>query len=400
MSAFIEAASPHTMNTYGRLPIALSHGQGCRVWDVNGKSYLDALGGIAVNTLGHNHPELVPALQDQISKIIHSCNYYHVPNAEVLAAKLVELSGMTNVFFCSTGLEANEAALKLARKFGHDKGIANPKIVVYEKAFHGRSIATLSATGNAKIQEGFGPLVEGFIRVPLNDITALEQATANDPDVVAVFFETIQGEGGVNPMRVKYLQQVRKLCDQNDWLLMIDEVQCGMGRTGKWFAHQWADIVPDVMPLAKGLGSGVPIGAVVAGPKAAHIFQPGNHGTTFGGNPLAMRAGVETIRIMEKDGLMANAAKVGAHLKAGFEKALAGTAGVKEVRGQGLMLGIELNKPCGALTLQAAQAGLLISVTADSVIRMVPPLIMTEAEADEVVSILVPLIKTFLAEQA
>jgi acetylornithine/N-succinyldiaminopimelate aminotransferase len=400
MSAFIEAASPHTMNTYGRLPIALSHGQGCRVWDVNGKSYLDALGGIAVNTLGHNHPELVPALQDQIGKIIHSCNYYHVPNAEVLAAKLVELSGMTNVFFCCTGLEANEAALKLARKFGHDKGIERPEIVVYEKAFHGRSIATLSATGNAKIQEGFGPLVEGFVRVPVNDIEALKKATEGNPNVVAVFFETIQGEGGVNPMRVEYLKQVRELCTQKDWLLMIDEVQCGMGRTGKWFAHQWAGIVPDVMPLAKGLGSGVPIGAVVAGPKAANIFQPGNHGTTFGGNPLAMRAGVETIRIMEKDGLMANAAQVGAHMKASFEKALAAESGVKEVRGQGLMLGIELQKPCGALTLRAAQAGLLISVTADSVIRMVPPLIMTKAEADEVVAILVPLIKTFLAEQA
>ncbi len=400
MSAFIEAASPHTMNTYGRLPIALSHGQGCRVWDVNGKSYLDALGGIAVNTLGHNHPELVPALQDQISKIIHSCNYYHVPNAEKLAAKLVELSGMTNVFFCSTGLEANEAALKLARKYGHDKGIERPEIVVYEKAFHGRSIATLSATGNTKIQEGFGPLVEGFVRVPVNDIEALKKATEGNPNVVAVFFETIQGEGGVNPMRVEYLKQVRELCTQKDWLLMIDEVQCGMGRTGKWFAHQWAGIVPDVMPLAKGLGSGVPIGAVVAGPKAANIFQPGNHGTTFGGNPLAMRAGVETIRIMEQDGLMDNAAKVGAHLKASLEKALAGVAGFKEVRGQGLMLGLELTKPCGALTLRAAEAGLLISVTADTVVRMVPPLIMTEAEADEVVAILVPLIKTFLAEQA
>jgi acetylornithine aminotransferase len=388
------------MNTYGRLPIALSHGQGCRVWDVNGKSYLDALGGIAVNTLGHNHPELVPALQDQISKIIHSCNYYHVPNAEKLAAKLVELSGMTNVFFCSTGLEANEAALKLARKYGHDKGIERPEIVVYEKAFHGRSIATLSATGNTKIQEGFGPLVEGFVRVPVNDIEALKKATEGNPNVVAVFFETIQGEGGVNPMRVEYLKQVRELCTQKDWLLMIDEVQCGMGRTGKWFAHQWAGIVPDVMPLAKGLGSGVPIGAVVAGPKAANIFQPGNHGTTFGGNPLAMRAGVETIRIMEQDGLMDNAAKVGAHLKASLEKALAGVAGFKEVRGQGLMLGLELTKPCGALTLRAAEAGLLISVTADTVVRMVPPLIMTEAEADEVVAILVPLIKTFLAEQA
>jgi acetylornithine aminotransferase len=400
MSAFIEAASPHTMNTYGRLPIALSHGQGCRVWDVNGKSYLDALGGIAVNTLGHNHPELVPALQDQIGKIIHSCNYYHVPNAEVLAAKLVELSGMTNVFFCCTGLEANEAALKLARKYGHDKGIERPEIVVYEKAFHGRSIATLSATGNTKIQEGFGPLVEGFVRVPVNDIEALKKATEGNPNVVAVFFETIQGEGGVNPMRVEYLKQVRELCTQKDWLLMIDEVQCGMGRTGKWFAHQWAGIVPDVMPLAKGLGSGVPIGAVVAGPKAANIFQPGNHGTTFGGNPLAMRAGVETIRIMEQDGLLDNAAKVGAHMKASFEKALAGLEGFKEVRGQGLMLGIELTQPCGALTLRAAEAGLLISVTADTVVRMVPPLIMTEAEADEVVAILVPLIKTFLAEQA
>ncbi|MGB3067001.1 MAG: aspartate aminotransferase family protein [Ottowia sp.] len=396
MTNHIEAASPHTMNTYARLPIAMERGQGCRVWDVNGKSYLDGLGGIAVNTLGHNHPKLVPALQDQISKLIHCSNYYHVPNAEVLAKKLTELSGMTNAFFCSTGLEANEAALKLARKFGHDKGISNPQIVVYEKAFHGRSIATLSATGNVKVQKGFEPLVEGFIRVPLNDIEALKKATEGNPNVVAVFFETIQGEGGINPMRIDYLQQVRQLCNERDWLMMIDEVQCGMGRTGKWFAHQWAGIVPDVMPLAKGLGSGVPIGAVVAGPKAANIFQPGNHGTTFGGNPLAMRAGVETIRIMEEDKLMENAAKVGAHLKAALEKALAGNPGVKEIRGQGLMLGIELNKPCGALTERAAEAGLLLSVTADSVIRLVPPLILTEAEADEIVALLVPLIEAFL----
>jgi len=400
MPAFIEAASPHTMNTYGRLPIALERGQGCRVWDVNGKQYLDALAGIAVNTLGHNHPELVPALQDQVAKIIHSSNYYHVPNQEKLAAKLVELSGMTNVFFCNSGLEANEAALKLARKYGHDKGIDFPKIVVYDKAFHGRSIATLSATGNPKVQKGFEPLVEGFIRVPLNDIEALKAATANDPSVVAVFFETIQGEGGVNPTRTEYLQQVRALCDEEDWLLMIDEVQCGMGRTGKWFAHQWAGIVPDVMPLAKGLGSGVPIGAVVAGPKAANIFQVGNHGGTFGGNPLAMRAGVETIRIMEKDGLLEHAARVGAHLLAKLQKNLAGLAGVKEIRGQGLMLGVELEKPCGVLANRCAEAGLLISVTADSVVRLVPPLIMTEAEADEVLAILVPQIRNFLAEQA
>ncbi len=402
-SPLIEAASPHVMNTYGRLPIALSHGQGCRVWDVNGKSYLDALGGIAVNTLGHNHPKLVPALQDQIAKIIHSSNYYHVPNQEVLAKKLVELSGMTNVFYCSTGLEANEAALKLARKFGHDKGIERPEVVVYEKAFHGRSIATLSATGNPKVQAGFGPLVEGFIRVPLNNIDSLKAATEGNPNVVAVFFEAIQGEGGVNPMHMDYLKAVRQLCDERDWLLMIDEVQCGMGRTGKWFAHQWAGIVPDVMPLAKGLGSGVPVGAVVAGPKAAHIFQPGNHGTTFGGNPLAMRAGVETIRIMEEDDLMANAATVGAHLADGIRQALAteiarGT--VKEVRGMGLMLGVDLAKPCGDLVKRCADNGLLISVTADTVIRLVPPLIMTAAEADEVISILCPLVKQLIVEQA
>lgn len=399
--SFLEAASPHTMNTYGRVPIALSHGQGCRVWDINGKRYLDALGGIAVNTLGHNHPKLVPALQDQIGKIMHSSNYYHVPNQEKLAAKLVELSGMTNVFFCCTGLEANEAALKLARKYGHDKGIERPEIVVYEHAFHGRSIATLSATGNEKVQKGFGPLVEGFIRVPLNDIEALKRATAGNPNVVAVFFETIQGEGGINPMRIEYLQQVRQLCDANGWLLMIDEVQCGMGRTGKWFAHQWAGIVPDVMPLAKGLGSGVPIGAVVAGPKAASIFQPGNHGTTFGGNPLAMRAGVETISIMEEDGLLENAAMVGNHLRAALTRELGNalaSGGVREIRGMGLMLGIELARPCGELVNRCAGQGLLVSVTADRVIRLVPPLIMTPAEADEVVAILCPLIQQFLTE--
>ena len=395
------AASPHVMNTYARVPIALSHGDGCHVWDVNGKRYLDALAGIAVNTLGHNHPKLVPALQDQVAKLIHTSNYYHVPLQETLAARLVELSGMSNVFFCSTGLEANEAALKLARKFGHDRGITQPQIVVYENAFHGRSIATLSATGNPKVQAGFGPLVEGFIRVPLNDMDALRRATDSNPDVVAVFFEAIQGEGGIRPMRAEYLRQVRALCDERNWLLMIDEVQCGMGRTGKWFAHQWAGIKPDVMPLAKGLGSGVPVGAVVAGPKAANIFAPGNHGSTFGGNPLAMRAGVTTIQTMEAEGLLANAATVGAHLKAGLEKALAAelTSGaVKEIRGMGLMLGVDLSKPCGTLVQRAADSGLLISVTADSVIRLVPPLIMTTAEADQVVAILCPLITALLKE--
>jgi acetylornithine aminotransferase len=386
------------MNTYGRLPIALTHGRGCRVWDTNGREYLDALAGIAVNTLGHAHPKLVPALQEQVAKMIHCCNYYHVPDQERLAQMLVERSGMTNVFFCNSGLEANEAALKLARKFGHDKGIDRPEAVVFEGAFHGRSIATLSATANPKIHAGFTPLLEGFVRVPRNDIEALKRATAGNANITAVFLEAIQGEGGIHPMTLDFMRELRALCDERDWLLMIDEVQCGIGRTGKWFAHQWAGIVPDVMPLAKGLGSGVPVGAVVTGPKAATIFQPGNHGTTFGGNPLAMRAGVETLRIMEEDGLLANAQRVGEHLQQALRQGLQGVAGLVEVRGQGLMIGVQLDRPCGVLTQRAADAGLLISVTADSVIRLVPPLIMTIAEADEVAQRLLPLIHQFLSE--
>jgi acetylornithine/N-succinyldiaminopimelate aminotransferase len=388
---------PHVMKTYGRLPVALSHGRGCWVWDTDGNKYLDGLGGIAVNTLGHAHPKLVPALQDQIAKLIHSSNYYLVPLQEQLAAKLCELSGLTNVFFCNSGLEANEAALKIARKFGHDKGIERPEIVVYQSAFHGRSIATLSATGNAKVQAGFGPLVEGFVRVPLNDAAAIESLAEGHPNIVAVFLEVIQGEGGVRPTTIEYLRDVRRICDERGWLLMLDEVQCGMGRTGKWFAHQWAGIKPDVMPLAKGLGSGVPIGAVVCGPKAADVFGPGNHGTTFGGNPLAMRAGVETLRLMEEEGLLANAAAVGATLRSGLEQGLEGVHGVVEIRGQGLMIGIELDRPCGALLGRAAEAGLMISVTADRVIRLLPALILSHDEARQMVAILVPLIREFLA---
>jgi acetylornithine/N-succinyldiaminopimelate aminotransferase len=384
------------MNTYGRLPIALARGRGVRVWDTDGREYLDALGGIAVNTLGHGHPKLVPALQEQVATLIHTSNYYRVPLQEQLAAKLVQISGLTNVFFCNSGLEANEGALKIARKFGHDQGITRPEIVVYEKAFHGRSIATLSATGNAKVQAGFGPLVEGFVRVPLNDVAAIEQVGKTNRNVVAVFLEVIQGEGGVNPATIDYLRAVRRVCDEHGWLLMLDEVQCGLGRTGKWFAHQWAGIQPDVMPLAKGLGSGVPVGAIVCGPKAADVLGPGNHGTTFGGNPLAMRAGVETLRIMEEDGLLANAATVGAQLKADLQRELAGVAGVVEVRGQGLMLGVELDRPCGDLLRQACEAGLLISVTAERVIRLVPSLILSAADAREIVAKLVPLVKAFL----
>jgi len=389
---------PHVMNTYGRLPIALSHGRGCWVWDTEGRKYLDGLGGIAVNTLGHAHPKLVPALQEQIGKLIHTSNYYEVPLQEQLAAHLCRISGLEAAFFCNSGLEANEGALKIARKYGHDRGIDRPEIVVYEKAFHGRSIATLSATGNPKVQKGFEPLVEGFVRVPLNDLAAIEAVARDNPNVVAVFLETIQGEGGINASRWDYLQGLRRVCDERGWLLMLDEVQCGIGRTGRWFAHQWAGIVPDVMPLAKGLGSGVPIGAIVVGPKAAHVLGPGNHGTTFGGNPLAMRAGVETLRIMEEDGLLAHAAAVGEVLRAGLARELDGLEGVKEIRGAGLMIGIELDRPCGVLLSRAAQAGLLISVTADTVIRLVPPLIISADEARQIVALLCPLVKSFLAE--
>jgi acetylornithine/N-succinyldiaminopimelate aminotransferase len=391
------SAESALMNTYARLNVTFSHGKGLEMWDLQGRRYLDALAGIAVNTLGHGHPRLVAALQDQVAKMIHCCNYYHVQTQEQLAAKLVELSGMSNVFFCSTGLEANEAAIKLARKFGHQKGIERPEIVVYEKSFHGRSIATLSATGNEKIQVGFGPLVEGFIRVPINSLEALKQATHQNPNVVAVFLEAIQGEGGINVMETQYLQEVRQLCDERDWLFMIDEVQCGMGRTGKWFAHQWAGILPDVMPLAKGLGSGVPVGAVVAGKKAAHIFEPGNHGTTFGGNPLAMRAGLETIAIMESDHLLENAAQMGDYLKSQLESALSGVEGFVKIKGKGLMIGIELDRPCSALMGLALEGGLLLSVTAERIIRLVPSLIIERSHCDEIVERLVPIIKKFLS---
>jgi acetylornithine/N-succinyldiaminopimelate aminotransferase len=389
---------PHVLNTYGRLPIALTHGQGCWVWDTEGRRYLDGLGGIAVNTLGHAHPKLVPALQEQVARLIHTSNYYEVPLQEELAAKLCELSGLSGAFFCNSGLEANEAALKIARKYGHDRGIDRPEVIVYERAFHGRSIATLSATGNPKVHKGFEPLVEGFVRVPLNDLAAVEAVAASNPNVVAVFLETIQGEGGINPARWEYLQGLRRVCDERGWLLMLDEVQCGIGRTGKWFAHQWAGVLPDVMPLAKGLGSGVPIGAVVVGPRAVDVLGPGNHGTTFGGNPLAMRAGVETLRIMEEDDLLANAADVGALLKSRLEQRLGGLPGVAEIRGQGLMIGIELDRPCGVLLGRAAEAGLMISVTADKVIRLVPPLILSADEAVRIAEILCPLVQAFLAE--
>ena len=392
------AATSHLMPTYGPQPLTVSHGDGVWLFDDGGRRYLDGLSGIAVNTLGHNHPKLVEALREQVARVIHCSNLHAHPLREQLAQMLVERSGMTNVFFCNSGLEANEAAIKIARKYGHERGIDRPEIIVYEKAFHGRSLATLSATGNAKVQKGFEPLVEGFVRVGLNDIEEMRRIAAERPKVSAVFLEAIQGEGGIRPAHLDYLRQVRQLCDERGWLLMIDEVQCGTGRTGKWFAHQWAGIVPDVMPLAKGLGSGVPIGAVVAHGAAAQVFQAGNHGTTFGGNPLAMRAGVTTIEVMEADGLLASAAEVGDYLMDALRRELAGP-GLVEVRGRGLMIGVELDRPCGELVGQCLEKGLVLNVTADSVIRLLPALIFTREHADRLVETLVPLVRTMLSRE-
>jgi acetylornithine aminotransferase len=386
------AASP-VMPTYAPQPVAFDRGDGAWLYDTDGRRYLDLLAGIAVNTLGHNHPRLVAAIADQASKIIHTSNLFEIPLRRQLAQRLVDLSGMTNVFFCNSGLEANEAAIKIARKYGHDRGIDLPEIVVYEKAFHGRSLATLSATGNDKVQKGFEPLVPGFVRVPLNDIDALNRIAAERPNVVAVFLEAIQGEGGIQPARTDYLRQVRALCDARGWLMMVDEVQCGTGRTGKWFAHQWAGIRPDVMPLAKGVSSGIPVGAVVAHGAAAEVFKPGNHGTTFGGNPLAMRAGLVTIDVMEEDGLLDHATAMGEVLMGGMRRELAGVPGVREVRGTGLMIGIELDRPCGEVVGLALKAGLVLNVTANSVVRLLPPLILSREQAELAVATLAPILR-------
>jgi acetylornithine/N-succinyldiaminopimelate aminotransferase len=390
--------SPYLMNTYKPLPVAFARGEGAWLWDTNGKRYLDALAGIAVSGLGHAHPKLVKAIAEQAGRIIHTSNLVEVPEQAALAEKLCRLSGMDNVFFCNSGSEANECAIKIARLHAHQNGIDNPQIIVMEKAWHGRTLATLAATGSRKAQAGFEPLVTGFIRVPYNDIEAIRQIALHNRDVVAVLSETLQGEGGIIPARVEYLQALRKLCDEKQWLLMIDEVQSGMGRTGKWFCFQHAGILPDVMPLAKGLGSGVPIGACLAHGVAAQVFKPGNHGSTFGGGPLASVAALTTLNIMEEEGLLENAAKMGEIVKSGFKQSLAGVAGVKEIRGQGLMLGIELDRPCGDLAKIALDNGLLINITGDSVIRLLPPLIIKPAQAEQIVAILAPLIKAFVAQ--
>ena len=386
----------HLMPTYARLPVAFSHGKGCRVVDVDGKTYLDALSGIAVNTLGHAHPDLVAAIADQAGKLLHCSNLYEVTLQQQLADRLCALSGLQEAFFCNSGCEANEAAIKLARFYGHQKGIDNPAIIVMEKAFHGRTLATLSATGNRKTQAGFEPLVSGFLRVPYDDLEAVRQIATHHHDVVAVMLEVVQGEGGIHTASADYLRALRALCDENGWLLICDEVQCGMARTGKWFGYQQAGVLPDIATLAKGLGSGVPIGACLAGGKAAGLFGPGNHGSTFGGNPLACRAALTTLEVIERDGLLARAEVLGRRLRENFASALAGLPGLKEIRGSGLMIGLELDRPCGELVKQALAAGLLINVTADSVVRLLPSLTMSDAEADELVARLSALIKSFL----
>jgi len=386
----------HLMNTYSRQAVAFSHGEGAWLFDTDGKRYLDALAGIAVNTLGHAHPRFTAALKAQIDRLIHTSNVYQIPQQERLAAKLCAVSGMQEVFFGNSGCEANEAAIKLARLHGHNRGIDNPAIIVMEKSFHGRTLATLSATGNRKAQAGFEPLVKGFVRVPYDDLEAVRQVAQNDRNVVAVLVEPIQGEGGIRTPDASYLQGLREICDAQDWLLMLDEVQCGMGRSGKWFAHQHSAILPDVMTLAKGLGSGVPIGACLAAGRAAGTFKPGNHGSTFGGNPLACTAGIATLDIIEQDGLLAHAEHIGQMIRDDLAAALQGVNGIRTIRGQGLMLGIELDKPCAELVGRGLDNGLLINVTADSVIRLLPPLILSRDEARQLVTGLAALIKDFL----
>ncbi len=389
--------SDYLMQTYARQPVAFVRGEGAWLFDANGDKYLDGLAGVAVNGLGHAHPRLSRALCEQAGKLIHTSNIYRIPEQEALAARLCQLSGLSRAFFCNSGAEANEAAIKIARLHAHNRGIDNPAIVVMEKSFHGRTMATLSATGNRKVQAGFEPLVSGFVRVPFGDAAAVEALASHHKNIVAVLVEPYQGEGGVQIPQSNYLDSLRRICDAHDWLLMLDEVQTGVGRTGTWFAFQHTQVMPDVMTLAKGLGSGVPIGACLARGIAAETFTPGKHGSTFGGGPLACTAALTTLEVMESDELLQNAARLGAFIRADLAERLHGLSGVIEIRGQGLMIGIELDRACGELVKIALANNLLINVTNDTVVRLLPPLVLTRDDAEMLTEKLARLIRTFLA---
>ena len=384
------------MSTYKRLPVHFQRGEGTLLWDTDGKRYLDALSGIAVCGLGHTHPAVKQAICEQAGELIHTSNLYGITKQEELATALTRISGMSKVFFSNSGAEANEAAIKIARLYGNSKGVDNPAIVVMENSFHGRTLATLSATGNRKVQAGFEPLVSGFVRVPYDDIDSLRQVASNIPNVVAVLVEPIQGEGGINIPDENYLNQIRNICDEYDWLMMLDEIQTGMGRSGRMFSHQHNGVVPDVMTLAKGLANGVPIGACLAHGKAAEVLVAGSHGSTFGGNPLACAAASAVIDTIEKEKLVARAETLGNKILADLADALEDVAGVEEIRGQGLLIAIELDRSCGDLVTAALEKGLLINVTADKTIRLLPPLIMSNEQSDEMIAILSGLIKQFL----
>lgn len=384
------------MTTYSRLPVSFEKGEGIWLWDTDGRRYLDALSGVAVCSLGHAHPAVANAISEQASTLVHTSNWYGIPLQEKLAERLCRLSGMENAFFCNSGAEANEAAIKIARLSGHAKGIEKPVIIVMDGSFHGRTMATLSATGNRKVHAGFEPLVQGFSRVPYNDIKAIEQVGDNSQDVVAVMVEPVLGEGGVVIPDAGYLQQIRAICDQRGWLMIVDEIQTGMARTGQWFACQHDKVIPDVMTLAKALGNGVPIGACLAKGDAASLMQPGNHGSTYGGNPLAARAALAVIDAMEEMDLPARARQIGDYLSAKLSEKLTGVEGVVEIRHKGMMLAIELDRPCFELVQMALDEGLLINVAADNKIRLLPPLIIEEQECDQLVDLLVSAIRLFL----
>ena len=384
------------MSTYARLPVTFVKGAGVTLWDAQGNAYLDALSGISVCNIGHAHPAVSQAICEQANTLVHTSNLYNIANQEALGEQLCALSGLEKVFFGNSGAEANEAAIKIARLYGHNKGIELPTIIVMSNSFHGRTIATVTATGNVKAQTGFAPLVDGFVRVPYGDVAAVQALAATNNNIVAILVEPIQGEGGIRIPAADYLPQLRAICDQHDWLLMLDEIQAGLCRSGKWFAFQHSAIKPDVMTLAKALGNGVPIGACLAGAKAANVFAPGNHGSTFGGNPLACRAALATLKVMQDEQLDQRAAELGQYFVTQFKQKLGSLNGVDDIRGQGLLLGIELNKDCGELVKQALAKGLLINVTAGNVIRLLPPLVTSQAEADQIITIVTQLVQDFL----